>query len=590
MTTGVTVVTGAVERFDYAALDLETRVVVQQRTGEIRSLVRRSAQDIIEIGIKLGEVKGRIGHGGFGRWLDAEFQWSQDTAGRFMQVAQRFGQIPQIADFAPTALYLLAAPSTPDEAVEEALERAEGGERITHATAKAIVEVHRPAAPAAAASSQASSEGRYASGLPVLDMPGGNGHASGVTSHASAVATENAESTEIDAWVAAWAVRPYDSLTDRCQRLAAAMLEWGRAWTDDKGRSWIDVIDRNPQHANSPFRQAAVAECKRRGVAVAEEGMAETIRRLFGLLVESDNLLLSDGEAEESTADFADFAEEEGETLTGDDLQVMQAFPAWVSAGADGDGAPGRETDEPQMSEYLAYRDRAQQNGDAYLNHRDWCTWVKAGRPVVTAKLLAAGDEVTADDAEDTAGAEDAGTAAEGEAGREGEGEQAPVSQREGYDSDEWYTPGWVIEAARRVMGEIDLDPASCELAQEVVGAGLYWSKRQDGCRAAWWGRVWLNPPYSAPGGFVEKLIEEYTHGNVKQAVVLLNNSTETRWFQRLLMRFPVCFFNQRLAFWRHDHADVGARQGQAVFYLGPEVDRFVSEFGEFGIVVRRVD
>ena len=63
--TGVTVVTGTVEGFDYGALDSETRIVVQQRTGEIRSLVRRSAQDIIDIGLKLGEVKQRLGHGGF---------------------------------------------------------------------------------------------------------------------------------------------------------------------------------------------------------------------------------------------------------------------------------------------------------------------------------------------------------------------------------------------------------------------------------------------------------------------------------------------------------------------------------------------
>ena len=49
-------------------------------------------------------------------------------------------------------------------------------------------------------------------------------------------------------------------------------------------------------------------------------------------------------------------------------------------------------------------------------------------------------------------------------------------------------------------------------------------------------------------------------------------------------------FLSKRLAFWRHDHADVGARQGQAVFYLGPDVEKFCEAFGAFGIVVRRVD
>lgn len=200
--------------------------------------------------------------------------------------------------------------------------------------------------------------------------------------------------------------------------------------------------------------------------------------------------------------------------------------------------------------------------------------------------LLSDGGDV---DGEDEESHEDA-KALRGHEEEEEAVDAVPVSLRDGYDSDEWYTPRWVIEAARKVMGEIDLDPASCALAQDVVQAGLFWSKTQGGERMGWFGRVWLNPPYSAPPLFVEKLMAEYTSGNVKQAVVLLNNATETGWFQALLARFPVCFLSKRLAFWRHDHADVGARQGQAVFYLGPDVERFCEVFGEFGIVVRRVD
>lgn len=81
--------------FDYASLDPETRIVVQQRTGEIKSLVRRSVADVIDIGGKLAEVKARLQHGQFGDWLEGEFGWSHDTAGRFLNVAAQFGQIPQ---------------------------------------------------------------------------------------------------------------------------------------------------------------------------------------------------------------------------------------------------------------------------------------------------------------------------------------------------------------------------------------------------------------------------------------------------------------------------------------------------------------
>jgi hypothetical protein len=131
--------------FDYAGLDAETRIVVQQRTSEIRTIARRAAADIIEIGGKLIEVKGRLGHGRFGAWLAAEFAWSQDMASRFMAVSTKFGaQIPQIAEFAPSALYLLASPSIPDEARAEAVTRAGDGERITVAKAQEIVQTYTP--------------------------------------------------------------------------------------------------------------------------------------------------------------------------------------------------------------------------------------------------------------------------------------------------------------------------------------------------------------------------------------------------------------------------------------------------------------
>jgi len=52
--------------FNYSALDSETRIVVRQRTDEIKTLVRRSAQDIIDIGNKLIEVKEQLGYGNIG--------------------------------------------------------------------------------------------------------------------------------------------------------------------------------------------------------------------------------------------------------------------------------------------------------------------------------------------------------------------------------------------------------------------------------------------------------------------------------------------------------------------------------------------
>jgi hypothetical protein len=58
----------------YASLNVETRIVVQQRTSEIKTLMRRSAQDIVDIGQKLIEVNDRLEHGFFLSWLRLEFE------------------------------------------------------------------------------------------------------------------------------------------------------------------------------------------------------------------------------------------------------------------------------------------------------------------------------------------------------------------------------------------------------------------------------------------------------------------------------------------------------------------------------------
>lgn len=170
--------------------------------------------------------------------------------------------------------------------------------------------------------------------------------------------------------------------------------------------------------------------------------------------------------------------------------------------------------------------------------------------------------------------------------------EALPVSQRADYESDEWYTPREYIDAARAVMGGIDLDPATSEMAQTVVQATVYLTRFDDGLRQVRWlhQRIWLNPPYSNPAPWIEKLVREHQAGPFcTEAIVLVNNATETSWFQMLLERFPVCLPARRLAFWRHDHANVGARQGQAFFYLGPNVAKFQEVFSQFGPILRRM-
>lgn len=130
--------------FEYDLLKAETRRVVQQCTNEIKTLMRRNSQDIIDIGQKLIEVKQHLGYGSFRNWLKSEFNWSISAATKFIQVAEQFKCVNFThLNITASSLYLIAAPSTPKEARVEILERASNGENISYTKAKIIVSQHR---------------------------------------------------------------------------------------------------------------------------------------------------------------------------------------------------------------------------------------------------------------------------------------------------------------------------------------------------------------------------------------------------------------------------------------------------------------
>ena len=86
---------------------------------------------------------------------------------------------------------------------------------------------------------------------------------------------------------------------------------------------------------------------------------------------------------------------------------------------------------------------------------------------------------------------------------------------------DEWLTPPEIIKS----IGEFDLDPCS-PINRPWNTARNHYTKKDDGLKKVWSGRVWLNPPYGNQTGIWLKKMAEHNNG-----IALIFARTETRMF-----------------------------------------------------------
>lgn len=167
-----------------------------------------------------------------------------------------------------------------------------------------------------------------------------------------------------------------------------------------------------------------------------------------------------------------------------------------------------------------------------------------------------------------------------------------PRSGNASHDNDdEWYTPPELIEASRAALGEIDLDPASSDTAQEVVRAARYFTAEDDGLEQPWAGRVFLNPPYSKKAGkaeFLAKLADHHRAWDVPAAVAVLSYDFSAGWFEPLRGLYAaVCLMRGRVQFYKEKPGDGhDPALGTSVVYLGTDVPAFASAFKHLGDIV----
>jgi len=121
--------------FDYSKLDSETARIARHAAERVKASQKQVGKTLIAIGAELLKVKARLDHGSFGPWLQAEFNWDERTAQRYMGAAEAFGgKSDTVSELPPTMIYALASPSTPPAVRDEIVRKLDSGERLDPAT------------------------------------------------------------------------------------------------------------------------------------------------------------------------------------------------------------------------------------------------------------------------------------------------------------------------------------------------------------------------------------------------------------------------------------------------------------------------
>lgn len=147
----------------------------------------------------------------------------------------------------------------------------------------------------------------------------------------------------------------------------------------------------------------------------------------------------------------------------------------------------------------------------------------------------------------------------------------------------EWYTPKWIMDSVHAVMSDgIDFDPASSAIANQVVMARTYMTKEDDALSTPWPTdafTVYMNPPYNTGliMPFCEKFIHQLNTVGMQHGIVVINNATETKYFQLLLDHaLHVCFPRKRIIFNYPDGTSSGGNtRGQAILYFSSHHDEW---------------
>lgn len=182
------------------------------------------------------------------------------------------------------------------------------------------------------------------------------------------------------------------------------------------------------------------------------------------------------------------------------------------------------------------------------------------------------------------------------------------ATARHTMDSASWYTPQPYVEAARAVMGGIDLDPCSDAEANVNVNADHYYTEADDGLTQPWGGRLFINPPGKLVAAFWQRLMGGSHFVVVQQAIWVGYSLEQLQTLQAASrglptpLNFPICIPKRRIAFvenaamreariakllaeGKKPNLKSSPSHANYISYIGPNRDRFEAIFSPFGQV-----
>ena len=155
-------------------------------------------------------------------------------------------------------------------------------------------------------------------------------------------------------------------------------------------------------------------------------------------------------------------------------------------------------------------------------------------------------------------------------------------------DDCEFYTPQFILDKVYRCF-DIDIDPCTPVDYHNVI-AKTHYNKFDDGLNKSWNGNLFFNPPYGRfISKWIDKFIDELKEGNVRNAILLVPNKTETKWFNKIAESCNLmCTIIHRLPFDNPEHIIKNGTFGSSLFLFtdSPTIrGRFIFEFQQIGVI-----